>query len=294
MDIITQHQKYIQFAYNTLSDIEKKTIRRYGPYDRIKIKRIGLPSGLAAVYEMDFAKGWIAKVNVLHTPIEKVFAENNDFANNKLRPFVSQVNNNTDMAKIAVYGYKKYFFDNNIQVAVTFETMMKGRTLQEVLEDYPDMARLPAMLNDILNKVKRTLKHINAFVHHDLHSGNLFVDDSGHPIIFDFDWGTFAQNDYAELYQKMKRIYDAYFQGIPNDVTKVPPTSCTKRGNWYLVNRHYSLFAQNGIFNENVRKADMAMLVNDILIKLCDKLHLSVLDIDNIDNKINLNTETVF
>ena len=199
---ITKHYEYITNAWEMLSDKKKHFIRPYGAYDRLKIKRIGVPSGNAAVYEIDFADEWVVKVNVLESPAQQVFAENNDFVNATLTPYVKELDElnkpEISYAKIACFDHKVYI---SREVAVTFEPKMRGKTLQEmILNGNLRVDELKA----ILDKIKNTLRYLYftadqrgvplKFNHNDLHSGNVFIETVGTkhiPILFDFDWSSF-------------------------------------------------------------------------------------------------------
>lgn len=298
----SKHIKLVQEAYINLPDNEKHKMRRYGPFDRIKLKKNGVPSGLAAVYKIDSKGLYVAKVNVLDTDIKTTFATNNDYANRMLRPLARYINAQPSMAQIAVYDRKEYLTYNGITVGVTFERIMKGKTLQEKLDSLDGASPVIwSKLIDLLNKVKRTLQYLNivnnlGFVHHDLHSGNLFVDDNWNPIIFDFDWATFDLDEYKDsIYKRMYQIAYRYF-GSEHVPTYIPSSSCTAPQSWFSVNKAYSYFANGSNANsENVRKADLAMLLNDIINHTCNKgIPVDPSLQHNLDKKLDFKSKDFF
>jgi len=311
LDIVKRHLKYIQYAYDRLPDSKKRKYRRLGPYNRIKIKKIGVVSAFAAVYEIDFDGKWIAKVHSIDNQLKGIFAMNNDFINDTLRPFADIINQHQDIAKIAVSDSKIYM--NNNTISVTFEKMLKGQTLQEKLAKLD----IPA-IHTIIDKTKKTLEVLHGItpkdttiteplkeiiklnlqmIHQDLHSGNVFVEkDGGRPVIFDFDWSVFHHANYRFMYSKMKQVYDAYFKNIPID-TREFPTSCANVKGWYQINKTYSLFAnENSKHKINmIKQADIAMMVNNILaIKCTTSPPSGFLERDTVANILTLGSGKYF
>lgn len=207
MEINCKHIECIQFVYDQLSDAMKLFMRRYAPFDKIRIKQIGVQSGLAKVYNIDDYGEWVVKINEIKDDINRAFVQNNTWVNSVIKELIKDdkskiynINKRKDLAKIAVYNIKRVVTVNkNERYSVTFEKMMKGMTLLEKIHYYDkNVHDFITFITDILNKIKKTLKLLYdnyGFVHHDLHCGNVFIDESNTPIIFDFDWGVFTKSN---------------------------------------------------------------------------------------------------
>lgn len=295
------HYKLIQQVWDDLPDIKKKQMNRGSMYDRLKIRRIGDPSGNAVVYALNDGD-WVVKVNKIDNPTQKLFSKNMDMISGVLRGDMDQINNNPAMARIAVY-------DTKIRrggVAVTFEKRMSGQSLQSLFEkgSLPE----PEKLCDMLNKVKRTLEFLfqkHRFNHNDLHYGNLFVTPEFEPVIFDFDWSTMdtaANYNDTKIFHGIIHAYRA-IQRFGN-TTKILKSNCTgtNLNAWYLIQNAYSIMMnKNGIntasYDPNIKKADMAMLLNNIILKLCSSNKIDTyrhLFAANLDNKLTLGSGEYF
>lgn len=184
-DIEKEHSKYVQEVYDTLPDSLKIELRRYAPFDRIHLKRIGIPSAIASVYDVDGYGELVVKLNSYNDDNNKVMASNNSAIDNELRKYMNIINNNSTYAKIAVSQHK-VIHGNYV---ITFERKMEGRTLQEYL--IQNSVLDAGKLIEMFKKIKTTLIYLYdkiGFIHHDLHCGNVFLQDDFTPIIFDFDW----------------------------------------------------------------------------------------------------------
>lgn len=203
------HHRFIQTAWNSLASYEKREIRRYGPHNRIKLKRIGDQSVFAAVYDIDMKGEWVAKVNHINSTVTACLAENNAFIDGVLREVIkspeyqnhikTQHLNGVLPAKLSVSSYKRIVtFNEQSSYVITFERKMKGDTLAALLRN--GTISEVEQVKTILNQIKLTLQFLWStgvrFLHHDMHCGNIFIEEHKDeytglkyviPIIFDFD-----------------------------------------------------------------------------------------------------------
>lgn len=325
--IVNEHCKYVQDVYDNFSDNVKIQLRRYAPFDRIILKKIGVPSGLAAVYDIDGYGEWVAKINKIDDETKQIYAMNNTIINDTLRPHVNFINNTQGLAKIAVCDHKEFLPHKGIMV--TFEKKMQGVTLQELLA-LPEFKSHPNQLDilkTIFNKIKATLEYLynnTGFVHHDLHCGNVFIEYDYTPVIFDFDWAVFAKPEYlrspiflnmygivfANTFKELiSEVYDGLYGQQQNQTYKIQPKSCQTASvlSWYVINAVYSVFANNYYslqpnhpsidhLNSMISKCDMTLLVYDFFRNYCptQAIGRDAFNIENIDSIVTLNSQQNF
>jgi hypothetical protein len=191
IETTAEHCKYVQDVYDNLPDSLKIEIRRYAPFDRIHLKRIGIPSAVASVYDVDGYGELVVKLNKYSDSTHTVMASNNSAIDNELRKYYHEINNNPDFAKISVTQHKVI----HKNYVITFERKMEGITLHEYVLGYELNAE---KMKNIFIKIKNTLGFLYSkigFIHHDLHCGNVFLQYDLRPIIFDFDWGVAIKSE---------------------------------------------------------------------------------------------------
>ena len=191
IETTAEHCKYVQDVYDNLPDSLKIELRRYAPFDRIHLKRIGIPSAVASVYDVDGYGELVVKLNKYSNITHTVMASNNSAIDNELRKYYHEINNNPDFAKISVTQHK-VIHENYV---ITFERKMEGITLHEYVSGYELNAE---KMKNIFIKIKNTLGFLYSkigFIHHDLHCGNVFLQYDLRPIIFDFDWGVAIKSE---------------------------------------------------------------------------------------------------
>lgn len=221
------HHRFIQTAWNSLASYEKREIRRYGPHNRIKLKRIGDQSVFAAVYDIDMKGEWVAKVNHINSTVTACLAENNAFIDGVLREVIKspQYQNHIKTknvngilpAKLSVSSYKRIVtFNEQSSYVITFERKMKGDTLAALLRN--GTISEVEQVKTILNQIKLTLQFLwrsigVRFLHHDMHCGNIFIEEGTNiPIIFDFDMSACWLQGKADAALHFHKLYTTLFE----------------------------------------------------------------------------------
>lgn len=224
--VIKTHHKWISLAWDMLTIFQKRKFSRNGPYERIKIARIGVQSGNAAVYKLGTDGVWVAKVSVVNMFDKAIYAKNNQFVNWVLKHLQDAINHQTDIAKIAVSDTVVHLQCGQDKVVVTFEKMLKGMSLTEFINQPQSDGADDIMqehLPKILDSIKKTLKYLHditittsdgvsaklQFSHNDLHCGNVMIEHGTlRPIIIDFDWSSFACDPRVFAQYTTDRKYD--------------------------------------------------------------------------------------
>lgn len=305
-----QHHFMVSRVWENLQHTKKRTYHRSGPYDRIKLKRIGVPSVNSAVYEMYHEGTWVVKVTELSNDLKKVFELNNRFINDVLKMLkqtdailAGHCQTNADMC---TFHHREFIKYNGVEYAITFEECMNGETvleyIQRIVQQFNSINQLDTQqktefanthtgqLLDIVNKTKATMMHLYTtygFNHNDMHTGNLFLkrktDGSIQPVLFDFDWSAFYRDNTTidndirkQMLKNMNFVYGILvINRILDHEQKIHALSCDMKYSWYDIMNQYCLLKSIKASDYTIsvlpeEHVDLIMLLNDIFNHLCN------------------------